>query len=129
MKSPRSTTPFVVTVRRLLVLLPILACWVPLAASAYCLENATAVPLHAQSLDSGVFTVDIPPGEERCCRAATCVGGNRPDSLVLIVTGYIPVGQARQPGWHAECRVRLQPEGRVVVRGEVTQIRCERQDP
>ncbi|MBF0177349.1 MAG: hypothetical protein HQL63_10970 [Magnetococcales bacterium] len=104
-----------------------LACWLPTSAEAYCLENATSTPLHAQSLDSGVFMANIPSGARTCCQEAKCIGKKRPDSLLLIVTGYIPVGQAGQPGWRAECRIRVQAGSRVQVHGDVAHIKCERQ--
>ncbi|MBF0135367.1 MAG: hypothetical protein H7833_01410 [Magnetococcus sp. DMHC-1] len=105
-----------------------LACWMPVLAGAYCIENTTSVPLHIQSLDSGVFTADAAPGGQTCCQEAECIGNKRPDTLVLIVTGYVPVGQVK-PGWHAECRIRLQSGSRVQVRGNKERIECERQEP
>ncbi|GAB6052396.1 hypothetical protein JCM17960_12160 [Magnetospira thiophila] len=92
---------------------------VPTGARAFCIVNQTDVPLHAESLGSDGFAVDIPAADRACCAAGQCTA----PTTLLVVSGYVPVTEGR-PGWQAECRARIAPGGQVTVIGTLKKITC-----
>lgn len=92
-------------------------------AGAWCVSNGSDQPVHVQALDASGFETDIPPGGQGCCDAQACQ--EHPFSTVLVVTGYVPLAQGRQPGWKGECRARVPREGAIAVSGQLRAIRCQ----
>lgn len=95
---------------------------VPGFAGAFCLVNNTSELLHGRSLDITGFEADIAPGGVICCD--DCVKDDQSAVYLLVVTGYVPVAQRSQPGWKAECRIRIPAQGQVLVTGSESHINC-----
>ncbi|MBF0142776.1 MAG: hypothetical protein HQL57_03310 [Magnetococcales bacterium] len=94
-------------------------------ASGYCVVNGADVEIHVVSLDTPAFVADIPPGEDRCCEAPGCFKRKQRTTILMVVTGYVPVTRESHPGWEAECRIRPSSGDSVMVTGGQQRIQCE----
>ncbi|MCB2102155.1 MAG: hypothetical protein KDE22_14860 [Rhodobacterales bacterium] len=88
-----------------------------LPARAFCLTNGADVPVHVMALDASGFEADLPPGRDLCQDAAG-------PTQILAVTGYVPLAPGRRPGWRAECRIRLAPDGAARITGHRDALAC-----